>query len=164
MALTPAIIKATITQGLATWNEATSNEPTDIEGTIYRITDATITMAYEWRRLSARATDANEASGYLTHCLGWAATALEVDGLWHATTLTDLLVRKSTLYGTSNHELYGILGIMVRISDKVSRMHSLIKHRHASPEAEYRWRDTLYDIAGYAVLGLLLLEKGSNEG
>lgn len=160
MPLTPTQINAAMAYGLKAGSEIDGGT----EATIYSLTDATINMAYEWRRLSARATDANEADAYLVYCLRSAAAILDTDDLWHPSTLTDLLVRKSTLYGTSNHALYGVIGIMVRISDKVARMQALMGNRHASPEAEYRWRDTLYDIAGYAVLGLLLLERGSHEG
>jgi hypothetical protein len=70
-----------------------------------------------------------------------------------------LLERKREDYGSAERTLgrWGLLGILVRMGDKYERLVSLIQAGR-KPNFE-SVRDTLLDLAGYAVLGVMLLEK-----
>lgn len=65
--------------------------------------------------------------------------------------------RKHHDYGRENIGLGGIVGLVVRMGDKMSRLYNLVvkgKQAKVSGEAVY---DTLVDIADYAIIGLMLL-------
>lgn len=57
-------------------------------------------------------------------------------------------------YGVGNINKFGKLGVLVRLNDKVERLNSLW-HDGRIPTHE-TVEDTLYDIIGYAIIGLLM--------
>jgi len=64
--------------------------------------------------------------------------------------------KKQLDYGQGNISKFGKEGVLVRLYDKVERLRNLYaKGRNASNESV---RDTLYDIIGYGVISLLLLD------
>jgi len=65
------------------------------------------------------------------------------------------LLAKHREYGAENILAYGLLGIAIRAGDKASRLKTLTQKEHNLQ----RLRDTLIDLAGYAIIGLLLLDK-----
>jgi hypothetical protein len=64
--------------------------------------------------------------------------------------MAELLARKQNDYGHQNISNFGMVGIAVRMCDKIARLHNL-ETRGISPENE-TVRDTLDDIIGYAVI------------
>lgn len=73
--------------------------------------------------------------------------------------LANLLIRKNTDYGNSFEEQfneYGTNSIIIRLDDKIRRLKTLQSN---SPKVAESTSDTLFDIAGYALLGFLCLEK-----
>jgi len=65
---------------------------------------------------------------------------------------------KNESYGNSFHETieeYGLLALIIRLTDKFNRLKILYKN-YGSLE------DTLIDIAGYAILGLIELKNTKN--
>lgn len=73
--------------------------------------------------------------------------------------VTQLLLLKNEDYGNASFEL-GLNGNMVHIYDKANRYRTLIEkmHKGESPNFE-SIDDTLRDIIGYAVIGLLMLKN-----
>ena len=70
--------------------------------------------------------------------------------------LRSLMLAKQRDYGHDNILAFGLLGVLVRMSDKVARLRNLWrKGRLESPENE-SVDDTLKDIANYAIIGLML--------
>lgn len=84
--------------------------------------------------------------------------------LWMSTddvsaVVQDLLVRKQHDYGSQNILNFGGAGIVVRICDKAARLENL-RQRDEDPQVEDESvKDTLFDLVGYAVLGMML-ERG----
>jgi hypothetical protein len=74
-----------------------------------------------------------------------------------AADVIDLVLRKNSDYGDA-WQKHGIAGVLVRLSDKALRLETLSDGRTALVTDE-QWSDTLRDIAGYALLGLLLEGK-----
>lgn len=72
--------------------------------------------------------------------------------------IIQLLLRKNTDYGNA-WEKHGVAGVLVRISDKALRLKNL--EGKEALVVDEGIRDTLRDIAGYALLGLL---KKDSEG
>jgi len=68
--------------------------------------------------------------------------------------LLQLLTLKQSWYGPHNILSFGAAGIVVRISDKIERLKNL-ERLHVDPEEE-TLRDTLMDLCGYAVLGVMV--------
>lgn len=77
--------------------------------------------------------------------------------------VTQLLLKKNEDYGSASFDL-GLNGNMVHIYDKANRYKTLIEkmHKGESPNFE-SLDDTLRDIIGYAVIGLLMLKDNQNE-
>jgi len=68
--------------------------------------------------------------------------------------LADLITSKQNDYGKDNILGFGEQGLVVRLWDKVNRLKNLVWH-NTRPKNE-SVEDTLNDIAGYAIIGLML--------
>jgi hypothetical protein len=74
-----------------------------------------------------------------------------------------LVLEKNADYGDA-WRIFGVVGVLVRICDKVLRLENMMGNGggriggQVGLVADERWVDTLRDIAGYALLGLLLVE------
>ena len=84
-----------------------------------------------------------------------AAAHLETLGLWSKADMLDLLCRKQHDYGHGNILSYGIMGVAVRMSDKVARLENLTKRDVDAVNESLL--DTWRDIVGYAVIAGMLL-------
>ena len=82
-------------------------------------------------------------------------------------TAKNLLIKKNKDYGNSYDKTLDEFGIqigLVRIEDKLNRLKTLILSTE-HPMVEESIIDTVFDIAGYAVLfSIYLKEQGSNKG
>ena len=68
--------------------------------------------------------------------------------------IKNTLINKNQQYGDSfakTFKEYGLLSVIVRLTDKLNRLKSLQTNYHAY--------DTLLDIAGYAILTLVEIKK-----
>jgi len=73
--------------------------------------------------------------------------------------ITDLLLRKNEDYGGASFDL-GLNGNMVHIYDKANRYRVLIEKKNRGEEPNFESvEDTLKDLIGYAIIGLLILKK-----
>jgi len=73
--------------------------------------------------------------------------------------IKDTILIKNKHYGNSFHqtiEEYGIVALLIRLTDKLNRLKTAYQY-HESME------DTLLDIAGYAILGLIEIENTKGE-
>jgi len=68
--------------------------------------------------------------------------------------LTELLIAKHHDYGPQNILKFGELGVLVRISDKLERLLNL--HKKGFDPLNESALDNFFDIAGYAVIGVML--------
>lgn len=71
--------------------------------------------------------------------------------------IAEMVLEKRQDYGSDNINMTGRYGVAVRLLDKVSRLLNLIRSGEANFEPE---DDTWRDIAGYALIGLRMKEKG----
>ena len=69
--------------------------------------------------------------------------------------IRELLIRKNEKYGNNNISIFGERGVVVRSSDKAQRLIQLVWIGVAEPEDE-TIEDTWLDLAGYAVIGLMV--------
>jgi len=79
--------------------------------------------------------------------------------------LTDLYESKNTKYGNSfetTFEEYGPTALLVRLDDKMNRARTLFNNEAIKPGDE-SVRDTLLDLANYAIMGIMELDKGKAE-
>ncbi len=75
-----------------------------------------------------------------------------------------LCIQKNRAYGEKNISIFGLDGVIVRMSDKVQRLISLAYHRDFKGDGlEETVADTLIDISNYAIISIMLLQ-GSWEG
>ncbi len=65
-----------------------------------------------------------------------------------------LIKRKNEMYGDGNIDKIGAPGILTRIEEKTERLKHLIEN-NINPEEE-PIEDTWKDIAGYAIIGLMV--------
>ncbi len=66
------------------------------------------------------------------------------------------LLKKNADYGGASFDL-GLNGNMVHLWDKIRRYRTLIENKNVHPNFE-PIEDTLKDIIGYAIIGLLILK------
>jgi len=73
--------------------------------------------------------------------------------------ICDMLESKNTDYGDENLLRYGQFGIVVRCSDKLSRLEHLLKSNvnAVGESAEQEW----IDIAGYAIQAIRIIREDS---
>jgi hypothetical protein len=67
-----------------------------------------------------------------------------------------LLLKKDEDYGSASFDL-GLNGNMVHLWDKVKRYRTLVEKSNETPNFE-SLSDTLKDIMGYAIIGLIILK------
>lgn len=83
-----------------------------------------------------------------------AARGLEATGLWDIENMQDTLVSKQHDYGHDNINAFGIIGVAVRLSDKIARYNNLMdKPNKVAGETIV---DTLMDMVGYATIARML--------
>lgn len=75
-------------------------------------------------------------------------------GMWNIESLQDTLVSKQHDYGHDNINAFGIIGVAVRLSDKIARYKNLSGKANMVPGETIV--DTLVDMVGYAVLAKML--------
>ena len=68
--------------------------------------------------------------------------------------IVEMLDKKFQAYGEDNLKIYGLLGVLVRMQDKLSRLSNQIFTDNMAFETI---EDTLKDIAGYSIATLRLL-------
>jgi hypothetical protein len=71
--------------------------------------------------------------------------------------MLDILVRKQNDYGHENINAFGIVGLAVRISDKIARYRNLDGRDNQVANESYL--DTLKDMVGYAVIAQMYANK-----
>ena len=75
-----------------------------------------------------------------------------------AKAIADLLIQKQADYGKGNITVFGEFGVLVRAYDKISRIQNLMKSE-ALPRTQESLRDSWADLAGYALIALMLIDK-----
>ena len=71
----------------------------------------------------------------------------------------NLFKRKNTDYGDAFAK-YGVVGVLVRVGDKISRLQSITSNGINLVEDE-KLRDTLLDLHNYAAMGIMLLDNNT---
>jgi hypothetical protein len=71
--------------------------------------------------------------------------------------MLDLLASKQHDYGHGNITAFGLLGVAVRMSDKIARLENLVKRDDDAVNEPLL--DTYMDIVGYAVIAGMLLNN-----
>lgn len=74
--------------------------------------------------------------------------------------IAELLIKKQNDYGKQNILDFGEYGILVRSNDKFARLKNLYNN-NKQPQNE-SIRETWMDIAGYAILALMLIDGEFN--
>jgi len=82
----------------------------------------------------------------------------KVDRIFEDTRET--LLKKHADYGNENLKKYGEKGIIIRLSDKMTRLDNVYKGAEMQTDSH---KDTYMDIIGYAVQALILLENKKNN-
>jgi predicted DNA-binding protein (UPF0251 family) len=88
-----------------------------------------------------------------------AAHMLDNRGAWSVDDMVALLCRKQHDYGHGNINAFGIIGLVVRLSDKVARYVNLEGKTSAYAEPAL---DAIVDMVGYAVIALMLEQETFN--
>lgn len=69
--------------------------------------------------------------------------------------IKNLLIEKNKRYGENNIRKFGEQGIVIRASDKVERLRTMLFEKVGDTQDE-TVDDTWMDLAGYAILALML--------
>ena len=77
--------------------------------------------------------------------------------------VTKILLKKNEDYGSASFDL-GLNGNMVHLWDKIRRYRTLIENEMKDNVPNYETiEDTLKDIIGYAIIGLIISKKQIDE-
>jgi len=71
----------------------------------------------------------------------------------------DIFAKKNKDYGDS-FETHGIIGVLIRISDKISRATNITKNS-VTLVSDETLRDTLLDLHNYAALGIMVIDASN---
>ena len=80
--------------------------------------------------------------------------AVQMEGL-------ELFKKKNTDYGDAFAN-YGVVGVLVRMGDKIARLQS-ITTKHVSLINSESLRDTLIDLHNYSAMAIMLLDEDKNK-
>ena len=73
----------------------------------------------------------------------------------------ELFKKKNTDYGDAFAN-YGVVGVLVRMGDKIARLQSITTNSVSLVNTE-SLRDTLIDLHNYAAMAIMLLDKDKNK-
>ena len=77
--------------------------------------------------------------------------------------ITRILLKKNEDYGSASFDL-GLNGNMVHLWDKIKRYRTIIENSSNNKTPNYETLDdTLRDIIGYGIIGLIISKKQKNE-
>ncbi len=77
--------------------------------------------------------------------------------------ITQILLKKNADYGGASFDL-GLNGNMVHLWDKIKRYRTLVENKNKGVEPNFESiQDTLNDVIGYAIIGLLILDEENNK-
>ncbi len=79
----------------------------------------------------------------------------DVEDTWKE--CSELNINKHHDYGPNNMNKFGLIGILVRVNDKLERLINLTQ-KNKEPKNE-SIEDSLKDIANYCIIGLMLLRN-----
>lgn len=80
--------------------------------------------------------------------------------------LHQLYITKNNDYGDSVHDTYkkyGLVSFLVRLEDKLNRVRTLTLNNKEQLVQDEKIKDTLLDMANYAILAVLELEEEENN-
>lgn len=79
-----------------------------------------------------------------------------------ANEILTILNEKHKKYGTKNLEEYGLLGIIIRMNDKIQRLETQLSLDDIEKQKSII-KDQLIDLQGYSINGLRILNETKNE-
>lgn len=88
-----------------------------------------------------------------------AARFLNKENQWDMEAMLETLVRKQHDYGHKNILAFGLVGVAVRISDKIARYQNIIDSVGDNKVSHETYLDTLMDMCGYAVIARMLADN-----
>lgn len=132
------------------WMLAIGSDETQRPATIGYMEDT-----IEYMRQSVLADQEPRSDAFLLLSKRTAALARELNE-WDTGEMLSMVIGKQRDYGHGNINSFGLVGIVVRLSDKIERYKNLmLKKREPSHESVV---DTLHDIVGYCLIALMFLD------
>jgi hypothetical protein len=148
-----------------TWQAAAADAAADIEsygGELWWLeVDKALARLTELRDLMARAWVKGEVDLEADHLLLEAGSIALANAGTSLRDIVAVVIDKQRSYGVGNILAFGLVGIAVRMSDKVERLKNLVKTGY-TPEHSEPLADTWLDIVGYAIVAVMLL-RGTFE-
>jgi hypothetical protein len=109
----------------------------------------------EYMRQAVLAETEPRSDSFLILAKRTVALARELDE-WDTGEMLSMVIGKQRDYGHGNINSFGLIGIVVRLSDKIERYKNLmLKKREPSHESLV---DTIHDIVGYCLIALMFLD------
>jgi ASC-1-like (ASCH) protein len=73
----------------------------------------------------------------------------------------NLYLKKNSDYGDSYKD-YGLIGVLVRLGDKIKRLHN-VTNKGINLVNDESLRDTLIDLQNYSTMAIMLYDEGINK-
>ena len=73
----------------------------------------------------------------------------------------ELFKKKNNDYGDAFAD-FGVIGVLLRMGDKIKRLHSITNNNIALIKSE-SLRDTLIDLHNYSAMAIMLIDESNNK-
>ena len=139
-----------------TWNESASQWLTHLSTLANEPKELNIADLQAQRNYGAEVHLAQSppSHNYWTGIAVQAINHLRLTDAWDTGCMLNTLCSKQHDYGHNNINRFGLLGVIVRLSDKIERYANLVHRENAVPNETIV--DTVIDIVGYCVVALML--------
>lgn len=140
---------------MTTWNKSALNilEMFD-RGSDLAFDDTTLGVHAKNIAKAVRENDTTAMHDWIT-AIGFEATrGLASLGLWHPEVMQAVLVKKQSDYGHENILAFGVVGVAIRVCDKIARYENL-KDRKDQTQNE-PFEDCMMDMVGYATIARMI--------
>ena len=140
---------------MTTWNESALNKLNMFSRGLVGDFDGSV-LSSHFNEISkcVRQNNTDDIENWVTSVGFEAARWLDQNGMWDVPKLQEILVAKQLDYGHENIMAFGIIGVGIRVCDKIARYYNLVNR---PDEAENEpFVDCLVDMVGYAVIARML--------
>lgn len=138
-----------------TWNEEALNKLNVFAKGLVGTFDGSV-LASHFNEISkcVRQGNTDDIEIWVTSVGFEAARWLNENGLWDIPKLHEILVAKQRDYGHSNILSFGIIGVGIRVCDKIARYYNLVARPDEAVNEPFI--DCLVDMVGYGVIARML--------
>ena len=140
---------------MTTWNKSALNILQMFDrGHEVAFDDTTLEVHAKNIAKAVRENDTNAMHNWITAVGFEAARGLAETQLWNTEVMQQVLVKKQNDYGHENILAFGIVGVAIRVCDKIARYNNLKDRKDQARNEPFE--DCMMDMVGYATIARMI--------